>query len=79
MDLGIRQALQKALLHIDGPHAAIAVRCKNGRRLVLRCDLVCYENHIEGTDDEGRPLTVPYSEVATVEATEADTGSVVKP
>ena len=79
MDLGIRQALQQALLHIVGPHGRVAVRCKNGRRVELRCDFVCYENHIEGTDNEGRPLTVPYSDVAGVEATEVGVSSAVNP
>jgi hypothetical protein len=73
MDTGIRQALQLALQHATGPHARIAIRCKNSRLLTVRCDFVCYENHVEGNDGDGRPVTVPYSDIETVEATEAAT------
>jgi hypothetical protein len=77
MDLGIRQALQLALQRATGPHARIAIRCKNGRLVMLRCDFVCYEHHVEGNDDDGRQLTVPYTDIETVEAAEAATGPAV--
>lgn len=60
----------------SGPHRRIVFRCKNARLLTLRCDFICYENHIEGTDEDGRPVTLAYSDVEAVDATEASTSPV---
>jgi hypothetical protein len=68
MDLAKRQALQQALEQAIANHTLIAIECADGQRHIVRCDLTCYENHIEATDKDGLTLTIPYADVETVSA-----------
>lgn len=70
MDLAIRQQLQQALAQAIARHAPIAITA-GGRQLLLACDLTCFENHIEGTDQDGRPVTLRYAEIEAVAPHEA--------
>lgn len=73
MDLAIRQQLQNALAAAVARQAPVAVTAK-GERLLLACDLTCFETHIEGTDADGRPVTLRYSDIEAVAAAGADAG-----
>jgi hypothetical protein len=67
MDVGIRQSLLQALARATAPGARIGLRRKDGRLLMIGCDFVCYENHVEATDDAGRLLTISYADIDAVD------------
>jgi hypothetical protein len=68
MDLAIRQDLQKALAQAIASHSLIVIAA-SGRRILVGCDLTCYETHIAGTDQDGNPVELRYSEIDSVDVT----------
>jgi hypothetical protein len=68
MDLAIRQDLQKALAQAISSHALIAISV-SGHRILVGCDLTCYETHVAGTDQDGNPVELRYSEIDSVDVT----------
>jgi hypothetical protein len=70
MDLAKRQELQKAAQLATRRNSHVAVMTVDGRLALLQFDLTCYEMHIEGTDRNGAPITIPYSEIKSVSVSE---------
>lgn len=69
MDLAIRQELLKALAQAESQHVRLTIT-PNGRRILVGCDLTCYETHIEAVDEHGKPVELRYSEIDSVGATQ---------
>lgn len=70
MNLAIRQELMRAMQLATQENALIGITRTSGTLDLLRVDLTCYETHVEGTDQDGRPLTIPYAEIETVSVSE---------
>lgn len=66
MDLAIRQQLLRMLELAQQQNARIGITRAGGKLCLLQTDLICHETHVEGTDQDGSPLTIPYSEIETV-------------
>jgi hypothetical protein len=79
MNLAIRQLLQKAVAEAAPESDYVKLRCKNGDRLKMRADLVCYETHIEATDEMGAPITLSYSEIEDVSTVQRPLRSTKQP
>jgi hypothetical protein len=70
MDLAIRHELQKAVELAAREKALIGIKSAGGNLTLLRFDLTCYETHLEGTDEDGGPITIPYSDIESVSVPE---------
>ena len=68
MDLGKRQALQKALTAATYRGAQIIIR-RGGLDIGILPDFVCFENYVEATATDGQLLTVRYEEIEDVKTT----------
>ena len=73
MDLGIRQALLQGLDHATATGRRVALRLKDKSVLIIQRDFVCYENHVEATDENGRVYKIPYQDIKAVDFTESET------
>lgn len=70
MDLARRQELQKAVQLATGRNAHVAVKTVDGALTLLQFDLTCHETHVEATDQNGAPVSIPYAEITAVSVSE---------
>lgn len=68
MDLGKRQALQKALTAATDRGAQIVIR-RGGFEIRILPDFVCFETYVEATAVDGQMLTLRYEEIEDVKTT----------
>ncbi len=66
MDTAKRQELQVALDRALAGEGPIVVSSRDGKLVTLQPDFTCYENHIEGTDEQGSPVTLPYDDIENI-------------
>jgi hypothetical protein len=66
MDPSKRQLLQEALAQAVAHNSFIAVDTTKGELIFLRPDFTCYENHIEGTSQEGEIVSLTYADISSV-------------
>jgi len=68
MDTAKRKELQVALDRALAGEGPIVVSARDGKLLTLQPDFTFYENHIEGTDEQGAPVSLSYDDIETVRA-----------
>lgn len=71
MDTAKRQELQLALDRALAGEGPIALSYRSGKLVTLQPDFTCYENHIEGTDEQGAPVTLRYDEIENIRSSGA--------
>ena len=68
MDTAKRHELQLALDRALAGQGPVVVSSRSGKLLTLQPDFTCFENHIEGTDDRGAPVNLPYDDIEKIHA-----------
>jgi hypothetical protein len=68
MDLAIRQLIYQAVQEAVSESAYVKLHCADGNTLKVRADLVCFETHVEATNEFGIPVTLPYSQIESAVA-----------
>ena len=68
MEMAIRQDIQRSVERAQNASGYIALARTDGGVSILRCDLTCELDCVEGTDRDGRWVSVPYDDIAEVRA-----------
>jgi hypothetical protein len=66
MPLAIRREIENRLSQAVAQSALIQLSRENGNVVLLKCDLTCETDHVEGTDRDGQWVEVPYSDIKAV-------------
>ena len=66
MDTERRQELQLALDRALAGQGPVVISATSGRLVTLQPDFTCFENHIEGTDEQGAPVSLPYDDIEKI-------------
>ena len=67
MTIEIRQKVQTALeAAASAEPCRILIKRIDGRDKLMQCDVTCYSDHLEGTDDGGKWISIAFEEIADV-------------
>jgi hypothetical protein len=74
MTIEIRQKVQTALeAAASAEQCRILVKRTDGRDKLMQCDVTCFSDHLEGTDDGGKWVSIAFEEIADVTNAADDT------
>ncbi|MCW5691935.1 MAG: hypothetical protein KIT48_06190 [Pseudolabrys sp.] len=68
MDSEKRHELQLALDRALAGQGPVVISASSGKLITLQPDFTCFENHIEGTDEQGAPVKLPYDDIEKIHA-----------
>jgi hypothetical protein len=68
MDTARRQELQLALDRALAGQGPVVISARAGKLVSLQPDFTCFENHIEGTDEQGAPVSLAYDDIEKIHA-----------